>query len=77
MLLSLETSMMTLVEMSSMTSVACTDHSDCIVLGHRYGCLLYRCADFTDHSLVSCTTQEDCCGEEEGGCEEDLYTCVR
>ena len=43
------------IKMSKMTSVAWTDHSDCTVLGHRYGCLLYRCADFTDHSLVSCT----------------------
>jgi len=67
----------TTVSFLSDPGVACTDHSDCTVLGHRYGCLLYRCADFTDHSLVSCTTQEDCCAQEDGGCEEDKYTCVR
>merc|ERR1711892_1012117 len=56
--------------------VACTDHSDCTVLGHRYGCLLYRCADYTDTSRRTCQAQEDCCQGEED-CQEEEYTCVR
>ena len=38
--------------------VACLDHSDCTQLGHKFGCLLYRCVD---HSLVqSCQSAQDC-----------------
>ena len=76
-LLSMQTSMLSMLEMSGMTSMACTDHSDCTVLGHRYGCLLYRCADYTDTSMLSCTEQEDCCQEEGAHCQDDFYTCVR
>ena len=25
------------------TEVSCTDDSDCIPLGHKFGCFLYRC----------------------------------
>ena len=34
--------------------------AQCTVLGQRYGCPLYRCTDFTDHSLVSCITRLLC-----------------
>lgn len=57
--------------------VACTDHSDCTVLGHRYGCLLYKCTDYTDPSLLSCQDQEDCCQEDDECQETGMYTCVR
>merc|ERR1719250_214508 len=57
--------------------VACTDHSDCTVLGHRYGCLLYKCTDYTDTSLLSCQDQEDCCQGDDECQETGLYTCVR
>jgi len=57
--------------------VACTDHSDCTVLGHKYGCLLYKCTDYTDPSLISCQDQEDCCKGEEGCQDPGKYTCVR
>eukprot|EP00092_Neocalanus_flemingeri_P087349 GFUD01110228.1.p1 GENE.GFUD01110228.1~~GFUD01110228.1.p1 ORF type:complete len:231 (+),score=56.76 GFUD01110228.1:1-693(+) len=78
-------SMTSLSSMFNMTSlsdpgVACTDHSDCTVLGHRYGCLLYRCADYTDTSLVHCTDQEDCCtteGEDKECRDGNNHTCVR
>ena len=55
---------------------ACTDHSDCTVLGHRWGCLLYQCVDFTKLDLVSCKTVKDCCTEQEG-CTEDGFTCFK
>ena len=53
---------------SNMSSLACTDHSDCIALGHRYGCLLYKCTDYTDPRLVLCGVEDDC---------EDGYQCYR
>ena len=40
--------------------VACIDNSDCTMLGHAYACLLYKCTDYTTHSLSLCTGQADC-----------------
>ena len=41
--------------------VGCLDHSDCTQLGHKYGCLIYRCVD---HSQVqSCESDLDCPAE--------------
>jgi len=70
--------------------VACTDHSDCTVLGHRYGCLLYKCVDFKDEKLRSCSKKLKCPEEEscirtylppypEGFCQPtvSLNTCTR
>ena len=38
--------------------VACLDHSDCTQLGHKFGCLIYRCVD---HSQAeSCQSGPDC-----------------
>ena len=68
-LLSLSPSILSLSALPSMTTIACTDHSDCTVLGHKYGCLLYLCTDYTDPMLASCAQQNDC--------DSDQYTCVR
>ena len=81
-LVSVQISMCSMLNMTSLsdTGVACTDHSDCTVLGHRYGCLLYRCTDYTDTRLVHCTEEKDCCatdGEDTECVDEHKYTCVR
>ena len=38
--------------------VACLDHSDCTRLGHKFGCLVYRCVDHT--RVTPCNTQSEC-----------------
>ena len=30
-------------QLSGDTDISCTDDSDCIPLGHKFGCFLYRC----------------------------------
>ena len=39
--------------------VACTDPSDCVSLGHRYSCVVYRCTDSYSHT-ARCTADTDC-----------------
>ena len=38
--------------------VACLDHSDCTRLGHKFGCLVYRCVDHT--RVDPCNTHAEC-----------------
>ena len=44
--------------------VACLDHSDCTRLGHKFGCLVYRCVDHTRaapcHAHTDCRDQREC-----------------
>ena len=40
------------------TDLGCLDHSDCTVLGYKFGCLVYKCVD---HDLVTpCDDQLQC-----------------
>ena len=32
------------------TDLGCLDHSDCTMMGYKYGCLVYKCVD---HSIVT------------------------
>ena len=34
------------------TDLSCTDDSDCIPLGHKFGCFLYRCNSIAHNSIV-------------------------
>jgi len=36
------------------TALPCTDDSDCITLGWKYGCFLYRCLNYIDSPLPRC-----------------------
>ena len=46
--------------------VACLDHSDCTRLGHKFGCLVWRCVD---HSLTTgCISAQDCGDEADFQC---------
>jgi len=40
--------------------VACVDHSDCVTLGYRYSCVVYRCTDRYSVRTGGCTTDQDC-----------------
>ena len=48
----------------SMTSpepvVACTDNSDCVSLGYRYSCVVYRCTDMHSQQADICAADMDC-----------------
>ena len=40
--------------------VGCLDHSDCTQLGHKFGCLIYRCVDHSHTRVQSCHSAQDC-----------------
>ena len=46
------------------TDRGCLDHSDCTVLGYKYGCLVYKCVDHSRvtpcHDLLECPQGQEC-----------------
>ena len=53
--------------MDDPTDRGCLDHSDCTVLGYKFGCLLYKCIDYS--VVTGC--------DEFLHCPSDKQQCIR
>ena len=45
----------------SSEDIGCLDHSDCTVLGYKFGCLVYKCVDYS--SVWGCDDTQSCPGD--------------
>ena len=50
----------------STEDIGCLDHSDCTVLGYKFGCLVYKCVDYS--SVTGCDDTQPCPGDMEYQC---------
>jgi len=51
-----------------LTEKGCLDHSDCTLLGYKYGCLVYKCVDYS--KVIGCDEYKLCPSDEK-------YECIR
>ena len=53
-------------DIGSREDIGCLDHSDCTVLGYKFGCLVYRCVDYS--TVIGCDESQPCPGDTEYQC---------
>ena len=55
-----------LEDISSSEDIGCLDHSDCTVLGYKFGCLVYKCVDYS--TVRGCDDIQPCPWDTEYQC---------
>ena len=53
-------------DIGSLEDIGCLDHSDCTVLGYKFGCLVYKCVDYS--TVRGCDPTQPCPGDKEYQC---------